>query len=111
MRFPNQKKTKLDARGDGPFQVLERINNISYVIDLRGDYNVSATFNVTDLSPFDVSGLIEDNAETTDSMENPFQEGGNDEDPISIKDQPRVNRPVTRSQVRKITNGRSNNRS
>jgi hypothetical protein len=37
-------------------------------LDLPGEYNVSATFNVSDLSPFDVS----------DSRTNPFEERGND---------------------------------
>ncbi|XP_020961117.1 LOW QUALITY PROTEIN: uncharacterized protein LOC107646376 [Arachis ipaensis] len=46
-RFPTQRKSKLDPRGDGPFQVLERVNNNAYKIDLPGEYNVSATFNVT----------------------------------------------------------------
>ncbi|KAL4386593.1 hypothetical protein GQ457_09G017790 [Hibiscus cannabinus] len=65
-RFPNHRKTKLDPRGDGPFQVLERINNNAYKIDLPCEYNVSTSFNVSDLSPFDVS----------DSWTNPFEEGG-----------------------------------
>ena len=29
-RFPNHRKTKLDARADGPFEVLERLNNNAY---------------------------------------------------------------------------------
>jgi hypothetical protein len=45
-------------RGDGPFQVLERINDNAYKLDLPGEYNVSAIFNVTDLSPFDVQILF-----------------------------------------------------
>ncbi|XP_016191799.1 uncharacterized protein LOC107632644 [Arachis ipaensis] len=68
-RFPTQRKSKLDARGDGPFQVLEKINNNAYKIDLLGEYNVSATFNVSDLSPFDMG---------TNSRTNLFEEGGND---------------------------------
>ena len=56
-------------RVDGPFQVLERINDNAYKLDLSDEYNVSATFNVTDLSPFNVG----DNLRT-----NPFQERGND---------------------------------
>ena len=55
-------------RGDGPFQVLERINDNAYKLDLPGEYNVSATFNVSDLSPFDFLRT------------NPFQEEGNDGD-------------------------------
>ena len=37
---------------EGPFEVLERINDNAYKVDLLGDYEVSATFNVADLSPF-----------------------------------------------------------
>ncbi|KAL4360597.1 hypothetical protein GQ457_04G020450 [Hibiscus cannabinus] len=39
-RFPNQWKCKLDPRGDGPFQVIERINDKSYRIDLPGKFCV-----------------------------------------------------------------------
>ncbi|KAG8497231.1 hypothetical protein CXB51_008425 [Gossypium anomalum] len=53
-RFPAQRKSKLLPRGDGPFQVLERINDNSYKLDLPGEYNVSATFNVADLSFYDI---------------------------------------------------------
>ncbi|XP_052173798.1 uncharacterized protein LOC127789074 [Diospyros lotus] len=69
-RFPAQRKSKLAPRGDGSFQVLERINDNAYKIDLPGEYNISATFNVSDLSPFDAG---------EDSRTNPFEERGNDE--------------------------------
>ncbi|KAG8481073.1 hypothetical protein CXB51_025807 [Gossypium anomalum] len=36
-RFPAQRKSNLLPRGDGPFQVLERINDNSYKLDLPGD--------------------------------------------------------------------------
>ena len=39
-------------RADGPFEVLERINDNDYKINLPSDFEVSATFNVADLSPF-----------------------------------------------------------
>ncbi|WRX21807.1 Reverse transcriptase/retrotransposon-derived protein [Theobroma cacao] len=43
---------KLSPRADGPFRVLERINENAYKIELLGDYEVFATFNVVDLSPY-----------------------------------------------------------
>ena len=67
-RFPEQRKSKLQPRGDGPFQVLERINDNAYKIDLPGEYNISATFNVADLSLFDAGD------EALDLRSNPLQE-------------------------------------
>ncbi|OMO49566.1 reverse transcriptase [Corchorus capsularis] len=37
-RFPEKRKSKLLPRGDGPFQVLERINNNAYKLDLPSEY-------------------------------------------------------------------------
>ena len=62
---------------------MERINDNDYKLDLLGEYNVSATFKVTDLSPFDVGD---------DLRTNPSQAKGNDEgsankwsmDPIQV---------------------------
>jgi hypothetical protein len=51
-RFPQKRKSKLMPRADGPFEVLERVNDNAYKVNLPGDYGVSATFNVADLSPF-----------------------------------------------------------
>ena len=68
-RLPAQKISKLQPLGDGPFQVLERINDNTYKLDLPSKYNVSATFNVSDLSYFDAGA---------DSRTNPFQEEGDD---------------------------------
>ena len=51
-RFPSKRKSKLMPRSDGPFEVLERIGPNAYKVDLPGDYGVSATFNVADLSPY-----------------------------------------------------------
>ena len=67
-RFPARRWSKLHPRRDGPFQVLERINNNAYKLDLPDEYNISAIFNVSDLSPFDVGD---------DSRTNPFEERGN----------------------------------
>jgi hypothetical protein len=51
-RFPNQRKSKLQPRADGPFKVLRKINDNAYEIDLPSSYGVSTSFNITDLSPF-----------------------------------------------------------
>ena len=70
-RFPTPRRSKLQPRGDGPFQVLERIKDNAYKLDLPSDNGiVSATFNVVDLSLFDVG----------DSRTNPFEEEGNNGD-------------------------------
>uniref|UniRef100_A0A2N9H3I3 Uncharacterized protein n=1 Tax=Fagus sylvatica TaxID=28930 RepID=A0A2N9H3I3_FAGSY len=95
-RFPAHRKTKLHPRGDGPFQILEKINDNAHKVDLPGEYKVSATFNVSDLSPFDVG---------EDSRSNPFEERGNDgnqsgpslKDPLQVPDG-----PITRSRAKKI---------
>jgi len=51
-RFPQKRKSKLLPRSDGPFEILEKIGPNAYKVDLPGEYGVSATFNVADLSPY-----------------------------------------------------------
>ena len=51
-RFPTQRKSKLMPRGDGPFQVLKRINNNAYELDMPDTFLGSHTFNISDLTPF-----------------------------------------------------------
>ena len=57
-RFPSQRKSKLMPRGDEPFQVLAKINDNTYKIDLSGKNNVSNTFNVCDLSLYDADNEL-----------------------------------------------------
>ena len=92
--FPVRRWSKLHPRGDGPFQVLERINDNAYKLDLPGEYNISVTFKVSDLSPFDVGD---------DSRMNPFEERGNDENQQTFKDPLHVPvGPITRARSKKI---------
>ena len=104
IRFPNKVKGKLDLRGDGPFQVIERLNNNAYRLDLQGKYGgIHNSFNVSDLTPFDFQEFKDDDA--LDSRTNPFQVGGNDANVDSNKEDPLLNLkkgPITRSQRRKI---------
>ena len=68
-RFHEQKISKLMPQGDGSYQIIERINDNAYKVDLPGKYGVSATFNVSDIYSFDVG---------YDSRSNPFDERGDD---------------------------------
>ena len=52
VEIPSKKKVQIESKGYGPFEILERINDNAYRIELQGEYEVSATFNVADLSPF-----------------------------------------------------------
>ncbi|KZV46324.1 hypothetical protein F511_14549 [Dorcoceras hygrometricum] len=91
-----RRRSKLLPRGDGPFQVLERINENAYKLDLPGEYNVSATFNVSDLSLFDVG-------HDQDLRTNPSQEGEDDaitairRDPLALP-----SGPITRGRIKKF---------
>ncbi|GKB82701.1 RNA-directed DNA polymerase [Tanacetum coccineum] len=64
---------KLKPRGDGPFRVLKKINDNAYKIELPGHYNISATFNDTDLLPY--KGDSDDKPDSWSSL---FQEGDDD---------------------------------
>jgi len=68
-RFLEQRRLKLMPRGDGHFQIIERINDNAYKVDLPSEYGVSATLNVADLSLFDVG---------EDFRSNPFEEREDD---------------------------------
>ena len=46
------RKSKLLPRADGPFKVLERINDNAYKLELPTDFGVSPTFNIVDLKPY-----------------------------------------------------------
>lgn len=49
-RFLTQIKAKLMSRGYGPFQVIKRINDNAYKIDLPLEHQVHNNFNMYDFS-------------------------------------------------------------
>jgi hypothetical protein len=99
-RFPARRQSKLHPRGDDPFQVIERINDNAYKLDLPGEYDISATFDVSDLSLFDVGD---------DSRSNPFEEMGSDKNrQTPLKDPLHIPvGPITRARSKKIKEGLS----
>jgi len=40
------------ARGDGPYKIMQKIDDNAYKIELIGEMNISTTFNVVDLSSY-----------------------------------------------------------
>jgi hypothetical protein len=76
--------------------VLERINDNTYKIDRLGEHGVSATFNVVDLTLFDIG---------FDSRSNPFEERGDDVDqPKNTSNDPlhSPNSPMTQSKIKAL---------
>jgi len=51
-RLPLRRKSKLIARGDGPYKIVQSIGDNAYKVELPSDINISATFNVGDLTPY-----------------------------------------------------------
>ena len=75
--------------------MLQRINNNVYRLELPCEYDVSATFNVCDLTPF-VGNLEQDeDEEPTNLRSNTSQEGGDDDTPLAKG-------PITRTMTKQI---------
>jgi hypothetical protein len=51
-QFPNLRKSKLMFHADGPFKILEKINDNAYKLKLPLKFRVSPTFNISDLRPY-----------------------------------------------------------
>ena len=94
------RKSKLMPRADGPFKVLEKINDNTYKLELPADFGVSPTFNIADLKPY--LGEEDELPSRTTSI----QEGEDDED-ITNKVTPTAptdtyTGPITRARARQL---------
>ena len=49
---------ELHARSAGPFQILKKLNDNTYIIDLSQGFCISSTFNIEDLVDYKGSDLI-----------------------------------------------------
>ena len=102
-RFPDLRKSKLMPRADGPFKILEKINDNAYKLELPPEFGVSPTFNISDLKPY----LGEE--DVLESRMTPIQEGEDDEDitPMDIQEVPpldiqTIQGPITRARARQL---------
>ena len=96
-RFPELRKSKLMPRADGPFKVLQRINENAYKLDLPADFGVSPTFNIADLKPY----LGEE--DELESRTTQMQEREDDEDINTIDiSAPTPVGPLTRARARQL---------
>ena len=78
------------ARDDRPFEVLEKINDNAYKVDLSGEYGVSCTFNVTDLKPyFDDDKLENLRANSLQQGEDAEPMGSNERDKVQRQSNPK----------------------
>jgi hypothetical protein len=66
------------SRVDGPFKILEKINDNVYKLELPSKFRVSPTFNISDLRPY----LGEEDEVPSRTMS--IQEGEDDEDVTTL---------------------------
>ena len=60
-RFPPGTFRKLQARGMGPFEVLSKVGENGYVIDIPNDWGIHPTFNIEDLVAYKGSVALPSN--------------------------------------------------
>jgi len=67
-RFPSRIKSKLMARGDDHYKIIQKVGDNAHKIELLRDMNISSTFNVGELTRY-----IEDEDESIEYLrENPL---------------------------------------
>jgi len=57
------------ARGDGPYKIMHKVRDNTYKVELPGNMNISATFNVGDLTPY----IEDEDDDIGDLRVNPLQ--------------------------------------
>jgi len=94
-RLPSKRKSKLMPWADGPFKVLEKINDNTYKVDLPWEYGVSSTFNLADLKPYFDDDKLEN------LRENSLQQG-EDDVPIGSNEGDQVQRQSNPKEVQEV---------
>jgi hypothetical protein len=89
-------------RADGPFKVLEKINDNAYKLDSSAYFGVSTAFNIADLMPY----LREE--DEIESRMTQIQEGEDDVDiktsDTSTPTHNEISSPITRARARQLNN-------
>jgi hypothetical protein len=100
--FPDLRKSKLMPRANGPFKVIEKINENAYKLDLPTDFGVSPIFNIIDLKLY----LAEEGE--LESRTTQIQEGEEDVDintnNISTPTHNQIFGPISRAHVHQLNN-------
>jgi len=99
-RFPKLQNSKLMPRADGPFKVLEKINDNTYKLDLPINFGLSPKFNIIDLMPY-LGEVVELESRATQMQEREVDE---DIDAIntSTPTQVQIHGPITRAHTRQL---------
>jgi hypothetical protein len=92
-QFPNLRKSELMSHADGPFKILERINDDAYKVELSPEFGISPTFNISVLRHY-----MGEEDEVMPRMTS-IQEGENDldNDTLDTTTPFDVQGPITRS--------------
>jgi hypothetical protein len=98
-RFPDLRKSKLMSHADGPFKILEKINDNAYKLELPPEFGVSTTFNISDLRPY--LGEEDEVLSRTTSIQE-----GEDDEYITTSDTTipsiELHGPITRSRAQQL---------
>ena len=90
---PYSKEVQTSSKRGWSFQVIRKINNNTYELDLPPSYNISNSFNVCDLSPLDVG--------FKNLWMNSLQEGEDDEGVTTPSSMENLSRRITRSMTKR----------
>jgi hypothetical protein len=89
-------------RADGPFKVLEKINENAYKFDLPTDFGVSPTFDIADLKPYlEEEDELESRTTQMQQLEDVVDINTSD---ISTPTHNQISGPITRARARQLNN-------
>ena len=73
-QFPPKLLNKLHTRSAGPFKILNKLNDNTYIIDLPKDFGITYTFNIENLVDYKGLDFNPNNPLANNSSPEPFSE-------------------------------------